>query len=159
LLLSSATRQFKSLPHSRALDVVLLVMMFMNFRNRVWLWYYREHGQFRPTETTEEHKKLVELWKQRADLVTTNGILRDCLRYEIDLEPYLGDEYFYPDKSHGSVLTLKGRSSLRKLIREEKQRRSEDLEKWIKLLVPIITGVAGLLGIITGLVAVLHRKP
>ncbi len=133
--------------------------MFMNLRHRVWLWYYSRHGQFRPTGITGEDKKIEELYRQRADLVTTNWILRECLGYEIDVEPYLGEEYFYSDKSHGPILTFKGRATLRKLIREEKQRRSEDLERWIKLLVPIITGVAGLLGIITGLVAVLRHNP
>ena len=133
--------------------------MFDNLRHRLWLWHYARHGRFRSTEDTEEGKRIEELSRQRADLITTNWILRECLIYEIDVEPYMGDEYFYPKKDKGAILTLKGRATLRELIREEKQRRLEVAERWIKLLVPVITGLGGLLGILTGLVAVLHHKP
>jgi hypothetical protein len=59
-------------------------------------------------------------------------------------------------------LSSKGRSHLRKLIDEEKARRFEVKVRWIKLLVPLIAalvvGLGGIIGGITGLVAVLHKK-
>jgi hypothetical protein len=55
-------------------------------------------------------------------------------------------------------LSATGRSTIRKLIDEEKARRFEVTTRWVKLLTPVIAACAGLIGVITGLVAVLRRK-
>jgi hypothetical protein len=55
-------------------------------------------------------------------------------------------------------LSATGRSTVRKLIDEEKARRFEVTTRWVKLLIPAIAAFAGLIGVITGLVAVLHKK-
>jgi len=57
----------------------------------------------------------------------------------------------------GSTLTAKGRTYLRKLIDEEKARRFELRVRWVKLLMPIIAALAGLVGALTGLVLALKK--
>jgi hypothetical protein len=64
----------------------------------------------------------------------------------------------YDELAGESTLTSKGRLHLRKHIDEEKARRFEVTTLWVKLLLPVILAVAGLIGTIAGLVAVLHKR-
>jgi hypothetical protein len=83
-------------------------------------------------------------------------LLEDCTEYDIDLSGY--DDIWERDEHGHFHLNAKGRATARKLLHDEKELRFENTARWVKLLVPIITGIAGLLGIITGLVAVLQHK-
>jgi hypothetical protein len=56
-------------------------------------------------------------------------------------------------------LSAKGRSQVRKLIDEEKARRFEVKTRWVtKIILPLAGILVGIIGAITGLVAVLHKK-
>jgi hypothetical protein len=76
--------------------------------------------------------------------------------YDIDL-PDDGDGTMWDRSPEGSTLTAKGRTYLRKLIDEEKARRFELRVRWVKLLMPIIAALAGLVGALTGLVLALKK--
>lgn len=54
----------------------------------------------------------------------------------------------------------KGRAYVRKLVDEEKARRFEVKSRWVaKIIIPLLSLLVGIIGAITGLVAVLlHRK-
>jgi hypothetical protein len=55
-------------------------------------------------------------------------------------------------------LSSQGRAHVRKLISEEKARRFEEKTQWvIKLIVPIIVALAGLVGAATGFVLALRK--
>src|ERR1039458_2528140 len=57
------------------------------------------------------------------------------------------------------LMTPKGRLLLRRAIDEEKTRRRDVAAWWWKtIILPTLAGLTGLVGAITGLVAVLHRK-
>ena len=56
-----------------------------------------------------------------------------------------------------SKLTQTGRSRIRKSIDEEKQRRFDVKVRWVKLLIPAISALAGLAGAITGVVLALKK--
>lgn len=57
------------------------------------------------------------------------------------------------------ALTPKGRSHLRKLIDAEKVRRFEVKMLWVtKFLIPLLAALVGIIGALTGFVAVLHKR-
>ena len=57
------------------------------------------------------------------------------------------------------VLTPKGRSAVRMLIDAEKARRFEVKTLWVtKFWLPLLAALIGIIGSITGLVAVLHQR-
>jgi hypothetical protein len=56
-------------------------------------------------------------------------------------------------------LTMAARAQVRRLIDEEKARRFEVKTRWItRIILPVIAALIGIIGAITGLVAVLYRK-
>jgi hypothetical protein len=57
----------------------------------------------------------------------------------------------------GKLLSSKGRSIVRKRIHEEKVRRFELKSRWIQILTPILAALAGVVGTVTGLVAVIKK--
>jgi len=58
-----------------------------------------------------------------------------------------------------TFLSIKGRARVRQLIDIEKARRFEVRTMWVtRIVLPIIASLVGIIGAITGLVAVLHRK-
>lgn len=86
-------------------------------------------------------------------------IIREARNHDVDIPSYSRDgEIWESDDSCGmTYLTPRGRSHLRKLIDEEKTRRFDVKVRWVKLLLPLITALAGLIGVLTGLISVLHR--
>jgi hypothetical protein len=56
-------------------------------------------------------------------------------------------------------LSSKGRAKVRKSVDEEKARRFEVKTQWVtRLILPLLGLLIGVLGAITGLIAVLHQK-
>ena len=60
-------------------------------------------------------------------------------------------------RNEGQVLTSKGRALVRQRIHDEEMRRFEIRSRWIKLMMPVIAAVAGVIGTITGLVSILRK--
>jgi hypothetical protein len=113
--------------------------------------------------TAKEREEAKALLQENEDLTNDNirlirftQLLEDCIDYDIDLSDY--DDIWEVDENGRRHLNAKGRATARKLLHDEKELRFANTARWVKLLVPIITGIAGLLGIITGLVAVLQHK-
>lgn len=73
--------------------------------------------------------------------------------------PSYSESDFWQQTEKDPVLSTKGRLVLRRAIDEEKLRRREFSSWWWKsVLIPAITSITGLVGVVTGLVAVLHKK-
>jgi len=91
----------------------------------------------------------------------TRRINKEAERLDVEITPYDTETGYWGSDGYSGLtyLTQRGRSHFRKVIDEEKSRRFEVKVRWIKLFVPLIAALAGLIGTITGLVAVLHRKP
>jgi|SRR5438876_6611334 hypothetical protein len=63
-----------------------------------------------------------------------------------------------PEKYYSARrLTQTGRARIRLMIDEEKTRRFEVRVRWVKLLIPAISALAGLAGAITGVVLALKK--
>lgn len=120
---------------------------------------YMKIGGIQHDEKVEAQALLAEserLTNENIQLARLIHLLEDCNEYDIDLSGY--DDIWERDERGHQHLNAKGRATARKLLHDEKELRFENTARWVKLLVPIITGIAGLLGIITGLVAVLQHK-
>jgi hypothetical protein len=80
----------------------------------------------------------------------------------LDLEmPDLDQKEMWTSSEDGryTFLSIKGRSCVRHLIDVEKARRFEVKTMWVtRIVLPIIASLVGIIGAVTGLVAVLHRK-
>jgi hypothetical protein len=89
-------------------------------------------------------------------------------RYLLDQAIELDIEVVYPsddnelwkwnDNAEHHILNRKGRDLMQDLINKKKDKNSEDWARFSKIFVPIIAAIAGLIGTITGLVAVLQHK-
>ena len=98
----------------------------------------------------------------RAEDDAINAFLSDQLweearEYDIEIPT---DEGTWEDSIFGDrrYLTMATRSKLRRLIDEEKSRRFEVKMLWVsKLILPILGGLVGVIGAVTGLVAVLRH--
>lgn len=92
-----------------------------------------------------------------------NAFLSDQLWHEArehDIEIPKGEgvweDSFYHDRKY---LTMATRAQLRRLIDEEKARRFDVKTRWItRIILPIIAALVGIIGALTGLVAVLHKQ-
>lgn len=104
----------------------------------------------------EEYQEVQSL-DDRIDVMMSEAIRWEAKELDVEVPPVDNGEMWKRDQLNFLYLTPKGRSHLRRLIDEEKTRRFDVWAKWVKLLLPIITAVAGLIGVITGLVAVLRK--
>jgi hypothetical protein len=114
-----------------------------------------------------DFERVKVLVKGQKDLMAIEGIpievyesgritdLADKLDVELPDE-HEPDVWILPP-SIGTVLTTKGRALVRQRIYEEQTRRFELRVKWLKILAPVIAALAGLVGTITGLIAVLKK--
>jgi hypothetical protein len=93
------------------------------------------------------------------DIFLSQGLMNEAEKYDVELPPHND-----PDMWRGGAdfpvpfLTSKGRFAVRRSIDDEKTRRFEVTTRWAKVWVPIITALTGLIGVATGLVAVLQHK-
>jgi hypothetical protein len=87
-------------------------------------------------------------------------IIEEAEKLDVEIPPYdKGSGYWgWDGYSRLTYLTPRGRSYLRKLIDEEKARKFEVKSRWIKLLVPLVTALTGLIGVIIALLAVAQRS-
>lgn len=97
--------------------------------------------------------------ESKIQVLIGQNIINEAEKLDVETPSYRSDSDLWTSSRYSGTVNLspKGRSHLRKLIDEEKARRFEVKVRWIKLLVPLITALAGLIGVITGLVSVSRR--
>lgn len=85
---------------------------------------------------------------------------REAVSLDIELPAWPDDEIWKSsDDGEFVYLTNKGRAYVRKLIAEEKTRRFEVKTLWVtKFWLPLLAALIGIIGALTGLFAVLHKK-
>jgi hypothetical protein len=87
-------------------------------------------------------------------------LIDQAIELDVETPPVSDDSEFwkYTDDHENWYLNRKGRDLVQDLINKKKDRDSEGWARFSRIFVPIITTIAGLLGIITGLVAVIQHK-
>ena len=79
-------------------------------------------------------------------------------RLDVELPPSdTTGEVWILEPPNGHLLSSKGRALVRERIHEEKKRRFESNARWFKILAPLLAALAGVIGTITGLVAILKK--
>jgi len=109
----------------------------------------------KPGLTEEASSRFTQMY---ADLNAHDSFALSWVAHNYDIEPPdENDQTMWEQCTDGRVLTLKGRTCLRKLIDDEKTRRFEVRVRWLKLMAPIVTALAALAGATTGLVLALKK--
>lgn len=126
-----------------------------------------EDSQELETRRREAHRKMHDAQILR-EFHRTRKLARKLMHYDLDLLD--AQEFWYEkplidrsDSSRNSVpvryLTRAGRLHARKLIDAEKTRRFEAATFWVtKFWLPLLASLVGILGAITGLVAVFYKR-
>jgi hypothetical protein len=117
---------------------------------------FKSDGELAAYFLANVNKELFEPLIALNEILQTIALREQAAKFDIDLpdDPACWNTI---DEFAQNALTPFGRATSRKRIDEEKGRRFEVRSRWIKLLTPIIAAVAGLIGTITGLVAVLKK--
>jgi hypothetical protein len=103
---------------------------------------------------SQEYYELQEI-DRALDMEISDRLFRKASELDVEFPPPVDGAVWFKDEHSGRVwFTPKGRNLVRKLIDEEKSRHFEVTTRWVKLLSPLIAAIAGLVGVITGLVAV-----
>ncbi len=95
-----------------------------------------------------EHEEFVKEWESELGI----KIASEAFTYDVPIPE--GPAFRNPSGKHWD-LTKEGRVALRKLITEEKKLRFEDDTRWVTgIVLPVLASLVGIIGAITGLVAV-----
>jgi len=84
---------------------------------------------------------------------------KEAAKYDIEMPTEKGrPEFYWQTLRCGFVLNPQGRTYLRRALDEEKTRRREVKTYWVtRIILPVTTVLIGLIGAITGLIAVIYR--
>jgi hypothetical protein len=101
----------------------------------------------------------VEAVEQQIDFYIGTKLSDKARSLDVEI-PHFSDKQMWVHGEQGYFwFSSKGRAHVRKLIDEERARRFEVKSQWfIKIILPTLGLVIGIVGAITGLVAVLHQK-
>jgi hypothetical protein len=136
-------------------------------RRKVVRAYERDRRKLREKKATREEFEALDQseWAElQMEDDGINAFLSDQLWEEArehDVEvPRLETAWEHSLYGNRSYLTMATRTQVRRLIDEEKSRRFEVKTRWItRIILPIVTALVGIIGALTGLVAVfLHKK-
>jgi hypothetical protein len=107
----------------------------------------------------EEYYAVQEV-EQELDCEIGRRLWGEARSLDVETPPLSDDQMWFHHADGERVwLTSKGRAQVRKLIDEEKARRFEVKTQWVtRLILPLLGLIIGVLGAITGLIAVLHQK-
>lgn len=109
-------------------------------------------------ELTTQFQKRLDQVDLSIEMVRTAQLITKAQAFDLQVPPN-SDPEMWNLVSARRVLSPKGRSYLRKLIDDEKTRRREVRAWWWKnVVIPTITALTGLAGVITGMIAVIHAK-
>ena len=92
------------------------------------------------------------------DRATDSRLFSKARRLDIDLPPF-SESVLWQATGKAPILSPKGRLTIRKAIDEERTRRRDVAAWWWKtIIIPALAAATGLIGALTGLFAILHRK-
>lgn len=123
----------------------------------------------RKSQRREEIESLESLWNHEYSLVSeeleslaTKSLLAEAFRLRLAVPPHPNtgtrDASWEQGLNTGEwYLTPHGISAVRQAIRTEREERRKVVLVWVPAITAIITALAGLIGILTGLVAVWRR--
>jgi hypothetical protein len=109
---------------------------------------------------SQEYFEVREI-ERELDMEQSRLLFDQARALDVDTPTPADAEMWNSDNNLGRIwLTYKGRATVRKAIDEERARRFDVKTRWVtKLILPLLAGVIGIIGAITGLVAVLrHTK-
>jgi hypothetical protein len=110
------------------------------------------------TAAFDERSESLERLHKLISHEMTRRLLQTAAHYDIEEPVADEDDFWYTDPKWSRCLTPTGRFHLRKLIDEEKTRRREVKAWWWKtIILPALTSGIGIIGALTGLVAVLKK--
>ena len=106
----------------------------------------------------DEHFTIREI-EGAIDFAIGSKLLDQARSLDVEVPPDADKSMWTSDEDQGFVwLTPKGRASVRKAIDQEKGRRFDVRTLWVtKIILPIAGILVGIIGAITGLVAVLKK--
>jgi hypothetical protein len=123
--------------------------------------YARKAEEYRSdkTKTSEDMQALSadeyfesKMIDEAVDLFLSDRLLDQATDYDVEI-PHAEDFWAYTDDGTRRYLKAKARADLRELIHQAKARSFEEWARWI----PVVMALAGLIGVITGLVAVFKK--
>jgi hypothetical protein len=101
--------------------------------------------------------------KRNMERELSMSLLTEADELDIELPPNTDHEIWSAGQMKEDAITLlttRGRSKIRALIDAEKARRFEVKTLWVtKFWLPLLAALVGIIGALTGLVAVLRHKP
>jgi hypothetical protein len=101
----------------------------------------------------------LEIRDEEIEFEMSRSILLEAKELDVDIPDTNDQVIWIPDRFGTPYLNSRGRSRLRKLIDEEKNRRFEVRTRWVtKFVLPLVAALIGIIGALTGLVAVLQHK-
>ena len=108
---------------------------------------YRAYLATRPPldEVLGEMKEGLEQLNHLDELLFTKALMQHAVRLDIEFPENPG-YWKFVEPFGERALTPTGRNAVRKMIDVEKARRLEVKFRWLKLLIPIITALAALVG-------------
>jgi hypothetical protein len=107
----------------------------------------------------DEHYAIEDAEKA-IDLTVGTRLFHEARSLDVETPPFTDEEMWFKDDENDRIwFTSKGRAHVRRLIDEEKARRFEVKTRWVmKIILPVMTALIGIIGAVTGLVAVLGHK-
>jgi hypothetical protein len=106
------------------------------------------------TDTTSQFDKRLDLIDLQIETVRTAQLIIKAQNLDLQMPPR-NDPEMWNLVSERRVLSPKGRIYLRKLIDDENTRRREVSAWWWRnVVIPALTALTGLAGVITGMIAV-----
>ena len=115
--------------------------------------------------STAEHEELsrdewanLQMEDDGINAFVSDQLWEEAREYDVEVPqntPNLWEDSIFGNRK---FLNTRGRSTVRRLIDEEKARRFDVKTRWVtKLILPILAALIGIIGAITGLVAVLRH--
>jgi len=107
----------------------------------------------------DEYFDMQEVEKE-IDAAVGNRLFHEARSLDVETPPISDEQMWFHDDENSRVwFTPKGRAHVRKLIDEEKARRFDVKTRWVtNIIIPLAALLGGIMGAITGLVAVLQHK-
>lgn len=117
----------------------------------------KDHNKMK--ELLGDHDKELDNLDWQIEEIQSDELIQRAEHLDIEAPDPDDDEMWFSTPMVKGILSPPGRLYLRKLIDEEEIRRREVKAWWWKtIILPAFTLTIGLIGAITGLVAVLHHK-